>query len=569
MLRGLLLVALLLVGCRSVPLPAIIAAPTPTPARPRLNPADTIAVGLAREPTTLAAPPLEGEAARWVGQLIFSQLVGLDDKAQPRADLAETVPTLENGGARWVGEGDARQLQATFKLRAGAKWSDGQPVTARDVVFTWQLALNPAFGNALATERRYERVEAADDTTAVFTFFSERSGRAAATREPARYGFLREQGGPVVDPLYMHGLPGWWVYPAHALGPLVDGAPRTSPKAADALAKGDFARKPVGSGPFRVEDGLRFAARPEYFGGAPKAKTIVLRTADAGALARGEVDALVGDAAAGVGGEPGLRVERTADVGWERLDLNLGSEALSDVVVRQALAGAIDRTTLAGHVGGVPIDVPPLGTITPSRRPADPVAAGRQLDGAGWALGADGVRQRGGKRLQLRLITTDSPLRTRLAGTIAQQLAQIGVEVRVEARPQAEVFDRPGGRLARRDFDLALYASVGGPDPPADLAAWYGSASIPSTRNGFTGDNVTGYQSSDLERLLPDAFTALEPPRRADLLGQATALLARDAPSLPLFAHPRTVAVDARIEGLRAVPGTVGETWNASVWRLQ
>src|SRR5581483_7892688 len=137
-----------------------------------------------------------------------------------------------------AGGGDARQLQVTFKLRPGARWSDGQPVTARDVVFTWQLALNPTLGGAIDTERRLEKVEAPDDATAVFTFFSERSARAAAARQPNRYGFLRDQQGPVVDPLYAFGLPDWWVYPAHALGPLVDDAPATSPKAADALAKG-------------------------------------------------------------------------------------------------------------------------------------------------------------------------------------------------------------------------------------------------------------------------------------------------------------------------------------------
>ncbi|HZR01498.1 MAG TPA: ABC transporter substrate-binding protein, partial [Chloroflexota bacterium] len=210
-----LALVLLLVACRPIlPTPA----PTATPPRPRHNPADTIVVGLPTEPTTLAAPPADSESARLVGQLLFAQLVGLDGQLAPRADLAEAVPTLENGGATWIGDGDARQLQVTFKLRPGARWSDGQPVTARDVVFTWQLALNPTLGGAIDTERRLEKVEAPDDATAVFTFFSERSARAAAARQPNRYGFLRDQQGPVVDPLYAFGLPDWWVYPAHALG---------------------------------------------------------------------------------------------------------------------------------------------------------------------------------------------------------------------------------------------------------------------------------------------------------------------------------------------------------------
>jgi len=581
--RWLLVLAVLLVACRDVPLPQL-PGPTATPARPRQNPTDTIAIGLANEPATLAAPPQDGELARWVGQLLFSQLVGLDDKAQPRADLAESVPTLENGGARWIGDGDAKQLQTTFKLRAGAKWSDGQAVTAKDVVFTWQLALNGAFGNAIATERRYERVEAPDDATVVFTFFSERSARAAATREPARYGFLHDQRGPVVDPLYPLGLPGWWIYPAHALGPLVDNAPRSSPKAADALAKGDFARKPIGSGPFRVEDGLRFGARSDYLGGAAKTKTLVLRTADAGALQRGEVDALVGAAADGVTEGAGVRVERAADSAWERLDLNLANEALADPAVRQAVLAALDRPGLAVSAGGFPLRglpategaAPASGApskpgatpaATPSAQPvpppdrAEPAQAGQLLDKAGWALGADGVRQKGGKRLQLRLVTTDAPLRTRLAGTIAQQLAQIGVETRVEARPAAELFDRSNGRLAKHDFDLALYASVGGLDPAADLAAWFGSAP--------GGQNATSWTNGDVDRLAAEAEGTVDAAQRLTLLRQVAENVARDLPAVPLFTYARAVAFDARLDGLHAAPGTVGESWNATLWVLR
>ncbi len=594
-----LALVLLLVACRPIlPTPA----PSATPPRPRHNPTDTIVVGLPTEPTTLAAPPADGESARLVGQLLFAQLVGLDAQLAPRADLAEAVPTLENGGATWIGDGDARQLQVTFKLRPGARWSDGQPVTARDVVFTWQLALNPTLGGAIDTERRLEKVEAPDDATAVFTFFSERSARAAAARQPNRYGFLRDQQGPVVDPLYAFGLPDWWVYPAHALGPLVDDAPATSPKAADALAKGQFARQPVGAGPFRLAswaagDRLTLAARSDYHGGAPRAKTLVLKlgTTDAlrAGLRDGDVDLLVGDAAANAEPSSGVRIESAPDTAWEHLDLNLDDQALRDPAVRSALMAAIDREALARAAGGTALDGVPGGrppvaparaapTGTPAGVPSpcssrgarggdcgpDPAAAGRALDAAGWAIGADGVRTKSGHRLQLRLLTTDSPLRARLAGAIAQQLAQVGVEVRVEARPAAELFDRPAGRLAQRDFDLALFASVGGPDPLSDLADLYGSAAIPGRGNAFTGENVAGLRSAELDRAVGEAAGTLDANRRLELLRTIQEVVARELPTIPLFVYPRAIAVEERLLGARPAPRVVGETWNAASWSI-
>jgi peptide/nickel transport system substrate-binding protein len=567
---------LALAACRPPTLPPVIetlvpARPTPTPARPRPNGPDALAIGVAREPTSVVAPP-GGEgwggaayAGRLAANLLFSQLVGLDDRGTPTPDLAEAVPTLDRG-ARFVGEGDARQLEVTFRLRP-ATWSDRQPVTARDVVFSWELALNPRVGATLSTEHRYERVEARDDRTVVFTSFSEQSARAAAAREPNRYGFLRDQRGPVVDPLFAVGLPNSFVYPAHAIGPLVDGQPRSSPKAADLFATSSFAKNPVGSGPYALREWqpgakLVFAARADYARGAPKVTTIVVAMGTPerlqAALAGGEVDLLTWEAT-GATPIPTAGTQLTTAASWAReaIDVNLNRPPLNDVGVREALLRALDRATLAG---------PPQADPASARYPFDPTRAEALLDGAGWARGPDGTRAKSGVKLEPTLLTTDTPEHRALAQTLRDQLARVGVAAKIDARPAAELFDPVGGRLAQRDFDLALYGRVDGPDRLSDLAARYAGAAIPSRANGFAGENYPGLRSADLDRLFADAAATIDPAAREGLRRQIEETLLDELPTLPIVARMRVAVAPSNLRNLRLAAPSIGETWNAHEW---
>lgn len=574
--------------------------PTATPARPRRGPPGTAVIGLAAEPTTLAAPP-EGEgwggaayANRLVANLLMCQLVGIDARGQPDPDLAEAIPTVEAGGASLTGQGDLRQLATTFRLRRGARWSDGQPLTARDVVFTWQLLLNPLFAPTLSTAHRYERVDAPDDTTVVFTAFSERSARAAAAREPNRYGFLREQRGPVLDPLYLFGLPRSWIYPAHVVGPLVDGEPARSPRAADLLTASPFARAPVGGGPFALREWqpgrrIAFAARPDYHRGSPKLLGVDVSIAPpqrlAEALAAGELDLLTAEAAGGQPAAPtGVAAASASSTAVEGIDLNLDQPALADRAVREALLRALDRPGLAAAAGLVLPATAPAGAAPPTaastslaaspavpaadpagaRYPRDPARAADLLAAAGWVPGPDGVRVRDGRRFELRLLTTDDPGRLRMAELIRAALAGVGVALTLEGRPAAALFDR----LGRRDFDLALYAHVDGVDRLSDLAERYATAAIPTPLAPWSGDNYPGLRSPALDRRLEDAAATLERARRADLLALAEDALLTELPRLPLGARARAAAVAPELTGLEVAAPPIAETWNAHRWGL-
>src|SRR5712692_8692676 len=101
----------------------------------------SITVALAHEPDRLYNPTtLAGQLA---ANLVFDPLVGLDDQMNPYPVLAVAIPSPDNSLVRLSGDGADRRLIVTLPLRQDVTWSDGEPFTADDVVFTWQLMMNP------------------------------------------------------------------------------------------------------------------------------------------------------------------------------------------------------------------------------------------------------------------------------------------------------------------------------------------------------------------------------------------------------------------------------------------
>src|SRR5215475_1498882 len=136
----------------STPLPArgLPAVILPGPYQPHAAPRSggTISVGSWQFPSRFS-PYFGGQAAATpIEQAIFNGLLASAPNLDPSGDLAQAVPTVENGGVRQVGNG----MDVTYQLRTGLAWSDGQPITADDVIFTFQ-AINPPAGGAVGPGR--------------------------------------------------------------------------------------------------------------------------------------------------------------------------------------------------------------------------------------------------------------------------------------------------------------------------------------------------------------------------------------------------------------------------------
>src|ERR671933_2836044 len=158
----------------------------------------TVTIPLAHEPDRLYNPTtLAGQLA---ANLVFDRLVGLDDQMHPYPVLAAAIPSPDNSLVKLSGDGADRRLIVTMPLRQDVTWSDGEPFTADDVVYMWQLMMNPQSGFDTTVEDKLKNVDKIDDFTVRFTYLSANEAKAF---DPERY---KDQGNePVTDPLYAFG----------------------------------------------------------------------------------------------------------------------------------------------------------------------------------------------------------------------------------------------------------------------------------------------------------------------------------------------------------------------------
>jgi peptide/nickel transport system substrate-binding protein len=544
----------------------------------------TVIVGMGQEPDRLFNSNML--VASLVKNAIFDHMINVDNRMRPYPQLALDVPTLENGGAQFVGEGMDRALQVTFNLRQGVTWSDGTPFTSEDVKATWELVMNPLSGMDNAIEAKIDRIDTPDPSTVVITFLSANAARRA---DPAAYA---GQEGPVIDPLYFM-VPNYYeqvLYPAHILRPMADDNLRTSPKVDD-ITRSDFARNPVGTGPFVVESWdpgtqIVLRARADSWR-APKLDTVVFRiipskdTAIA-ALQAGEVDLVtqdsldVGDAAV-LDSIVGVTPQYVPGTVWEHLTLNLDNPILNDKDVRQAMAYGLDReelnqVILFGKSEVAHSQIPSWHAFyNPDvfKYDFNLNRANALLELAGWTPGPDGIRTKAGQRLSVKYWSTGSAFRPRMLPLVKDQLSRIGMEMNIEFVPASVYFDTKASSpqsLSARQFDVGEFAWVGGFDSGQDLKYSNHSVNIPSRENGYKGGNYAGFRNTRNDLLLDQGLAVLDQGLRAGIYREVQYVQQEELPVIPLVLRPITIAAKNSLVNLKGSMSSSGETWNIHEW---
>jgi peptide/nickel transport system substrate-binding protein len=491
------------------------------------------------EPNTLVRMFSNQISSIDVTALLFEPFFSFDDHERPVPGLATEFPTVRNGLISKDG------LRITFKLRP-ALWSDGAPVTANDVIFTWRAIVGG--NNAVVRTSGYDKIKTivADNEHQVTMVLKE-------PYAPAVYLFSEGD----FPPLPAHLLAGYRT---------LDDIP--------------YNAAPVGDGPFVLErwqhgSELDFAANPRYWRGRPRLDTIRMKiipntNTAVQLLQTHEIDLVDGISKPlirDLAGLQGIRVYAQVTANYRHLDFNLRNPLLAEVAVRRAIARGIDyerviNAVYAGYGVRAATDIPPFSWAANDLAPIgyDPAAARHMLDVAGWHAGADGIRVKDGKRLSLSISSAAGNRAGESAeALIAEELKAIGVELRVKNYASALLFAEHGP-LYGGTYDMGWMVDSVGPDPD-DLGQWGCDYAPPH------GANTEFFCDRRVDALLRDAQRQSDQSLRRDDYRRAWAILLDQAPSVVVYWDKSVVAANVDLRNFKMSPvGT--DYWNCWEWEI-
>lgn len=445
--------------------------------------------------------------------------------------MVDEIPSVENGG---ISVNDEGNTVVTITLSEGLEWSDGTPITAADCEI-WHTIRTDRSTSTNVSRNAYP------DLALDF-----------AIDEANPLSFSITYAGTFADVLVAPEKPECR-YPAHVFGPMIadGGVLEDSPYFVGGM---DFdGLKTVSYGPYSISEwnigeNVILVKNPTWDGPAPAWDRIVVPfiTDSAqmrNALTVGEIDVTFNwsddqqaDYAAIDGVETVAIPGVYSDALWIRMGENgvsdeHGGTALLDPTVRQAIAHAVDRTTLAEELVGPGVLVPTSWYpqfLWPEELPYleyDPELAASMLDEAGWTLNADGIREKDGVTLDnLRFVTTENELRNNYQLFIQEYLAEIGIGVDIQIIPATVLFATfgDGGTLTNYEWDLAIFANSANALSPTSYDD-YKCAGIPSAENpdGFNPWQFCDDRYDELDALIA---TTLPGPERDALVAEAVTL---------------------------------------------
>jgi peptide/nickel transport system substrate-binding protein len=509
-----------------------------------------------------------------VSRVSYEPLADIDKSANLIPFLAQEIPSLDNGGVAADGK------SVTWKLKQGVKWSDGEPFTADDVLFTYQYAINAAVqAKSAGTFAGVKSVDVIDPYTVRVNFNAVTPGWAV----------------PFVG---SYGV----ILPRHVF------AAYNNENAAKAPAN----LTPIGTGPYKAtafnleevlflgsqliqtnrviydmnplfrEQDKPFFSRVELKGGAYVTEaarqlfeigqidfawnlqmdaTKLQQIADNGKL--GKILSVFGP-----------RVERIVvnfsdpnPAQGERSSESNPHPFLSDKLVRQAFAHAIDREAIAklygpfGRATGNMLVAPP--SYASNNQPDydyDLVKAAQLLDQAGWKdTNNDGIRDKNGVPMKIVFQTTaNNSIRTQTLRLIQQSLEKLQISVRLDFPADfassyikffADLEEFSGGNLS--------------PDPQSYMQTNWACDSIPQQANNYAGGNYARWCNDQYSQLLKQAAVEINPEKRSQYFIQMNDLVVSEVAAIPLVNLALVSGVGNALDGVDPSP------WSSSLWNIK
>lgn len=477
------------------------------------------------------------------------------------------------------GEVAMDRIEAEFRIRSDVNWSDGEPVTAADSTFSFEVDQNVDTPTLKTQVDRTTSYEALSSNT------------------------IRWTGIPgYIDSEYFSNF--WSPLPVHQLGEL---------SAEELLTADETNRSPLGWGPYVIEEwrpgnDIRLTRNPSYFrsvegmpafdtllfrflAGSPPASIEQLLTSECDILDESAIadalDVQVLDTSAlselqRLSNTGKISLASTAGAEMERLDFSLApispSGFQTDLQFRTALASCIDRTGLAQELLLGLTDVPE--TYLPPSHPLyaaegleidyDPETSGELLNELGWvdhdddpqtprvAKGVAGVTE--DTELTLQYLTTPDGLHQAVAEWLQSDLSGCGIALETEFLSQIALFEPwPDGQAFGRNFEAIGWAWPAWVSP---LCEMFHTAELPSSAAPL-GVNAAGFSNAEYDAACGVLLHTLpENPEYSQAAQDTQQIIAEGLPTIPLYMRPRLIAHGADICGLQVDPTEYSGLWN-------
>lgn len=497
---------------------------------------------------------------------VYDGMMAIDDKAELKPNLAKS----------WELSPDSKKI--TFKLRDDVKWHDGQPFTAKDVLFTFQSIMHPdytgprrsdytALAGVKAMDEKIKAVDAkaADRDAQVQAIWEDwrKTGNAIVAKDDYTVEVnLDEVFAPILVNLSMS------IIPEH----LFKGTEGKK------MADSEWNHKPIGTGPmifkdWKKGDQITLETNPDYkwglFNKPYNLKTFIFKVvpdnnAGMAALENGEVDfaAIDADNWEKFTKLPDIQTFEYTGWGYQFVGYNLKDPIVADVKVRQALTSAIDREAIVkdlrkGHASVAHTHAAPGRwdfNDNVKKWPYDPAAAGKLLDEAGWTVGSDGIRTKGGQKLTVTFTySSGDKYLEQLATVLQQSWAKIGVDAKIEAMKFEAILDKLRAGTAQ-SFTIGWSLGVE-PDP---FSIWH-------SKGGFQW--VINYSNPEVDKLLEEGRTVFDQAKRKELYSRFQAIVAEEQPYTWLTFNNTLVGFSKRVHGVKP-SSAVGVLWNMAEWTV-
>jgi ABC-type dipeptide transport system, periplasmic component len=465
-----------------------------------------------------------------VAGLVYNGLVKYDKDMNITGDLAESWKISADG------------LIITFHLRKGVKWHDGRPFTAADVLYTYQVTIDPKTPTAYSGDfLKVKKAEILDDYTFRVTY----------------------------DKPFAPALISWGssILPRHLL-------------AGKDITKSPLKRQPIGTGPYMFKEWVAgqkivLISNPDYFEGRPYIDGYITRIIPDTATMFLELRA---QGISYMDLTPLQYTRQTENNLFQKnfnkysylgfkytyLGYNLKNPLFTDKRVRQAISYAINKEEI---ISGVLLGLgkPATGPYKPGTwayngnvktYQYNPQRARELLHEAGWIdANSDGILEKGGQPFVFEIITNQgNETRQKCAEIIQRQLKEVGINVKIRILEWAAFVN---DFINKRRFDAVILGWTITLDPDA-YDVWHSSKTAPEELNFMS------YKNLEVDELLEKGRGTFNQKERKKYYDRFQEILAEEQPYTFLYVPDELIIISNRFRGVEPAP--IGLDYNFIKW---